>query len=82
MVEVENFVYDPNTPESITFHIESYSLKKALSKRVTDVYMGTGVFTDYNRQSPEALVKKSRSFKQVNFLRNVKPMSDAGRGSE
>ena len=49
MVEVEDFVYDPNTPESLTFLIESNSLKKALSKRVTDVYMGTGVFTDYNR---------------------------------
>ena len=76
MQEIENFVYDPNTTESLTFEIESYSLKKALSKRVTDVYMGTGVFTEFNRQSPETIIKKSRSFKQVNFLRNVKRMSE------
>lgn len=76
MLEIENFVYDPNTTEDLTFQIESYSLKKALSKRVTDVYLGTGVFTEFNRQSPETSIKKSRSFKQVNFLRNVKRMSE------
>lgn len=76
MEEIENFVYDPNTTENHTFDIESYSLRKALSKRVTDVYMGTGVFAEFNRQSPEMLIKKARSFKQVNFLRNVKRMPE------
>lgn len=76
MVDIENFVYDPNTTSDLVFEIESYSLKKALSKRVTEVYMGTGVFTEFSRQSPETTIKKSRSFKQVNFLRNIKRMSE------
>lgn len=47
--ETEEFIYDPNQSESISFEIESYALKKALSKMITDKYMKSGVFTDYNR---------------------------------
>ena len=49
MDDIEDFVYDPNTTENRLIDIESYSLRKALSKRVTDVYMGTGVFAEFNR---------------------------------
>ena len=76
MSDIEDFVYDPNTTETHVIEVESYSLRKALSKRVTDVYMRTGVFAEFNRQSPEMVIKKSKSFKQVNFLRNVNPMPE------
>ena len=64
MKEVEEFVHD-HTQGQIKFSIQSFSLKKALGKRVTDLYMGTGVFAEFTRQSPEAIVKKSKSFNQI-----------------
>ena len=42
-------MYDPNTEESLTFNIESYALRKALGKKITEIYMSSGVFTDYSR---------------------------------
>ena len=74
MDKVEEFAYDPTAGDRLIFQIQSYALKKALSKRITDKYMGTGIFTEFQRQSPETIVKKSKSFKQINFLRDVLPM--------
>lgn len=47
--EAEDFIYDPNNPEQITFEIESYALKKQLAKMITDRYMKQGIFTEFNR---------------------------------
>lgn len=33
--------------------------------------MGTGVFTEFQRNSTETVIKKSKSFKQRNFMRGV-----------
>jgi hypothetical protein len=33
--------------------------------------MGTGVFTEFQRNSTETIIKKSKSFKQRNFMRGV-----------
>jgi Cft2 family RNA processing exonuclease len=44
-------------------------LKKALAKTVTKIYMNTGIFTEFQRALPETVIKKSKSFKQANFLR-------------
>lgn len=42
-------MYDPTAEETLTLTIESYALRKALSKKITEIYMATGVFTEYNR---------------------------------
>ena len=47
MERIEEWVYDPTSNQKLTFDIASYSLKKALSKNVTKVYMNTGIFTEY-----------------------------------
>lgn len=31
--------------------------------------MGTGIFTEFTRQSAETIIKKSKTFKQINFLK-------------
>ena len=43
---------------------------------ITDKYMKQGVFTEYNRPNPTTIVKKSKQFKQVNFLRDVRPYQE------
>jgi len=67
--QIKEFVYDPTTSDKLTFQIDSYALKKALSRRVTEIYMGTGIFTEFTRQNPETIIKKSKTFKQVNFIK-------------
>lgn len=69
MKKIEGFVYDPTTNKQIIFNIPRNALKKALSKEVTRVYMNTGIFTEYKRDIPETVVKKSKAFRQANFLR-------------
>ena len=63
MKEIKDWVYDTNSGETKVFKIPSYSLKKALGKEVTKVYIGTGVFVEFNRQQQETIVKKTKSFK-------------------
>ena len=46
MERIEDWVYDTTSSNKLTFNIGSYSLKKALSKQVTKVYVGTGIFTE------------------------------------
>ena len=69
---VEKFVYDPNSSEAVAFEIESYALKKALAKKVTEIYMATGIFTEFSRADPICSVKKTKNFKQAHFLRDIK----------
>jgi hypothetical protein len=71
MKEIDEWVYDTNSEEKLVLMIQSYSLKKALAKEVTNVYKGTGVFTDFTRASSELFVKKTKTFKQRNFMRGV-----------
>jgi len=47
MKKIDEFVYDPSSDKTLIFQIGSYSLKKALSKQVTKVYMNTGIFTEF-----------------------------------
>ena len=49
MKEVEQFVYDPTGSDSLLFDIESYSLRKALAKAITERYLATGLYTEMNR---------------------------------
>ncbi|CDW88855.1 c transferase [Stylonychia lemnae] len=76
MKRIELWVYDQNSYERLTFQIPSYSLKKALSKEVTRVYMGAGVFTEFQRNSTDTIVKKSKSFRQTQFLRENVPTEE------
>lgn len=69
--QIKDFVYDPNTSDTLTFQIESYALKKALSRRITEIYLNTGIFTEYTRQSPDTVIKKSKQFKQAHFLKDL-----------
>jgi hypothetical protein len=46
---VREFAYDPTAGEKISFTIQSYSLKKALSRKITDKYISTGIFTEFTR---------------------------------
>ena len=52
--------------------MESYALKKALAKRVTEIYISTGIFTEFSRADSLCTVKKSKNFKQAHFLRDIK----------
>jgi hypothetical protein len=63
MQEIEEWVYDTNSEETHTFYTQSYSLKKAIAKEVTNVYKGTGVFTDFVRDNAEVVIKKTKMFK-------------------
>ena len=63
MGRIEDWVYDPTSSVKLTFEIASYSLKKALSKQVTKLYMHSGIFTEYQNNINETVVKKSKSFK-------------------
>ena len=47
--KAKKFIYDPTTEDKLTFNISSYSLKKALSKKITELYMNTGIFTEFSR---------------------------------
>jgi hypothetical protein len=49
MKRVDEWVYDTNSGDILTFTIQSYSLKKALQKEVTKVYNKSGVFTEFTR---------------------------------
>jgi hypothetical protein len=69
MGKIEDWVYDVRSEREKSFKIGSYSLRKALSKQVTKVYIGTGIFTEFQRDSPQTIIKKSKSFKQKNFIR-------------
>ena len=33
--------------------------------------MQTGIFSEFTRQSPDMIIKKSKNFKQVNFLKSA-----------
>lgn len=69
MAQIDEFVYDASSGSKLIFHISSYSLKKALSKEVTRVYLNTGIFTEFQRNLSETVIKKSKQFKQANFIR-------------
>jgi len=62
MARIDEWVYNPNQQLKLVFNIPSYSLKKALSKQVTKMYMKSGIFTEFQRGLPETVVKKSKSF--------------------
>ena len=65
-------MYDPNAKDTLTFHIQSYALKKALGREVTINYMNTGIFTEFQRQTTEVVIKKTNNFNQINFLKSSK----------
>lgn len=70
MVRIDEWVYDHSKQHKLVFNLHSYSLKKALSKQVTKVYMKSGIFTEFQRNLPETVVKKSKSFNQNNYIRD------------
>lgn len=61
--KIEKFVYDPTTSDQLVFEIESYALKKGLAKRVTEIYISTGIFTEFSRADSLCTIKKSKNFK-------------------
>ena len=71
MAQIDEFVYDSSSASKLIFHIQSYSLKKALSKEVTRIYLNTGLFTEFQRNLSETVIKKSKQFKQANFIRGI-----------
>jgi hypothetical protein len=69
--EIDDFVYDPTSAETLVYQVQSFSLKKELSRKVHSHYQSNGVFVEYNRQSPECVIRKSKKFKQTNFVNDV-----------
>ena len=63
MKKVDDFVYDKFSKSEKFLPVASYSLKKALAKKIKQKYLGTGVFLNYDYQSKGAIVKKTRGFK-------------------
>ena len=51
-------------------------LHLTIFREVTKQYIKTGVFTEFQRGSIETVIKKSKHFKQRNFMRGVIPASD------
>ena len=81
MVRIKEFVYDSQSSDREKFDIPNKSLQKALQKEVTKVYMGTGLFTEYDKKNPETTIKKSKAFKQSQFIKGY-PQSKALAKSE
>lgn len=71
MNKIDEWVYDVHRQNKLVFNIQSYSLKKALSKEVTKEYMKSGIFTEFQKGLAETVVKKSKSFNQNRYLRPV-----------
>ena len=80
MQTIEKYVYDPSLKREKVIQIQSYSMRKELQERVKQVYRNTGVFTEISRIHPETLIKKTKSFRQANFLRNIMDLEDMGLG--
>ena len=78
MKQIEIFVYDPTSKDSIVFNLQSYALKKALGKRVTEAYMATGIFTEFSRAQPETTIRKTDRFKQANYIAGKKTATTVG----
>ena len=70
MKQIEDFVYDPTSKDTIVYNLQSYALKKALGKRVTEAYMSSGIFTEFTRAQPETTIRKTERFRQANYIRN------------
>ena len=70
MIKIHEFVHDSSSDDKLIFQINSYPLKKALSKKVSEKYMNTGVFTEFQRLIPETIIKKSKNFKQAHYLKD------------
>ncbi|CDW82058.1 oxysterol binding family protein [Stylonychia lemnae] len=87
MAQIEEWVYEANSGETLEFQIDSYCLQKALSKYVrnyqskfrelTKQYISRGVFAEFERNKPRTIIKKTRGFKQRNFLRDVGAVADS-----
>ena len=72
MAKIDEFVYDAQSGKQLIFNIASNSLKKALSKEVTRVYINTGIFTEFQRNLPQTVVKKTSSIRVKIFWVNTK----------
>ena len=44
------------------------AIGKQLGRKVTELYMNTGIYCEFTRQEKQVTIKKSKTFKQVNFL--------------
>ena len=80
MLEIEKYVYDPVRKKDKVIKIESYSMRRALEDRVKKVYKNTGVFTEISRIHPETIIKKTRGFRQANFLNSILELEEMGLG--
>ena len=88
MAQIDDWVHDSNSGERLILDIQSYGLKKALGKynlsgltdflfrEVTKVYIGKGVFTEFQRNTTETVIKKTKTFKQTKFLRGFSSADD------
>ena len=45
-------------------------------REVRKIYLGTGIFVDFDRASVETVVKKTKTFKQAKFLRGYAPVDE------
>lgn len=80
MDEIEQWVYDPQSDKCKQFEIQSFSLRKALNRQLSKTYMNQGVFMDYDRNTTTVKIKKSKGFRQSNFLRGfANPHSQSDR---
>jgi hypothetical protein len=51
-------------------------------REVTKKYIGKGVFAEFNRQMPETTIKKTKKFKQLNFMSGVSSSEGDCSGSQ
>lgn len=51
-------------------------------REVTKKYIGKGVFAEFNRQMPETIIKKTKKFKQLNFMSGVSSSEGDCSGSQ
>ena len=58
--EIDKFVYDSESNEKKEFFIESFELRKAIYKRINEMYNNTGVFFEMTKNSSSTIVKKTK----------------------
>ena len=50
-------------------------------REISKIYLNTGIFTDYVREKPETIIKKSKTFKQGNFIKGYHPVDETSQST-
>ena len=69
MSRINEWVFEADADGKLLFTITSSALKTRLSDEIKKLYIGKGVFCDFNRGEPTVTIKKGKGFKQTDFIK-------------